>query len=423
MTRPKLRYVLVSLAIVAFLVVALVPAVPYRLTIADPIFPYRLQGYTSCENEYAKNNSINDSDPGFQKCIKQYLIPPINVTGYGSLSFRLLGIGTQPFPETMTVGESDFYAFLQTSGGKITLAQLVGQKDVVFNPQGIQVSNSSISWGFLANNNMTVTVTNKSGQTLVNPFVLVSLPGFSGNYTDKYGVTWVSSSFGDFGRVLCESNGRIVNLTSGASCTAVVFYPVNPPFGSSFRYAVEIQGRLGHQYSITRESFTYSLSPQAADRIWVDKFISLVNGARNGTSLVQSSTLDRFASIRFATAVSQPDISDFGLYADESSFFGANATRPVIFEELLFPNMTRENPYTFVNVLQTSAPGHWAGLTDRTFGHFGYYVGTGPYEFVQRGCPVSEIPGAGINITQYLQNAGCKVVVQQSTWLVLILSS
>ena len=84
--------------------------------------------------------------------------------------------------------------------------------------------------------------------------------------------------------------------------------------------------------------------------------------------------------------------------------------------------MTTQDPYTYASILQGSAPGHWASLTDKNYTHFGYYFGTGPYEVVQQPCPVTEIPGGGINITQFFENAGCSVSVQQATWLVVVLS-
>jgi hypothetical protein len=423
---PRLRYVLVSLAIVILLVVTLVPAVPYHLTVSNPGFPYRMQGYLACQAQFDKNNVINTSLPTFKSCIAQYLIPPINVTGYGSLSFSLLGIGLHPFPDTLIVGESEFYAILHMSDARIVAAEQVPQPDVVLNAPGITISNSSVSWGFLGTSNLTVTVTNTSGQTLDNPWVFVSVPGSSGNYTDGHGVTWIFTLDAPSTTLVydpCLQNGRPQNLTSGASCIATIPSVISTPFGSSFRYSVEVQGRLGSHYSVTAQTYSYSISSQAANRLWVSTFIELVNGARNGSSLTETTTLDTFANMRFNTAVAQPDISDYGLQADETSFFGANGTSPAIVEVLLYPAVATANPYSYLNTIRTSAPGHWAALTDGNYTHFGYYVGTGPYEFVQQPCSVSEIPGAGVNITQFFENAGCNVSTQQSTWLVIILSS
>ncbi|HEV2119486.1 MAG TPA: hypothetical protein VGS11_05215, partial [Candidatus Bathyarchaeia archaeon] len=156
----------------------------------------------------------------------------------------------------------------------------------------------------------------------------------------------------------------------------------------------------------------------AIDQVWVAKFISLVSSARSNSTLTESSTLDMFAALRFNTAVNQPNISDYGLSGDTSSFFG-NGTPPAIVEVLLYP-AGQDPPSSYVAFLQGSAPGHWSALTDKSYTHFGYYVGTGPYEFVKFPCSVSEVPGPGVNITQYFTAAGCSVSTAQTTWLVII---
>ncbi len=421
---PKFRYALASPAVLALLVITLAPVVPYHLKVDNPGFPYSLQGYQACVNQFAKDNVINADNPDFQRCIAQTLIPPIDVTGYGSVSFSLLGVGVQPFPDIMSVGESDFYALLHISGTRIVAAEQVSQQNVIYNPSGITISNSSLTQGFLGNGNATITVTNTTGQTLVNPLILVSVPGSSGNSTDKNGVTWIFRyGYGSLAFASCMQNGKPQNLGSGASCTATFSTLTTAQFGSPFRYSVEVQGHLGSQLFITERTFTYSISSQAANRLWTDSYVKLVNEARNGSALIESSYLDAFAKLRFSTAVAQPDISDYGFYTDESSFFATNSTKPSLVEVLLYPNIPTEDPYSYAEVIQHSAPGHWSALTDRNYTRFGYFIGTGPYEIVQQPCPIFEIPGAGVNITQYFEKAGCSVTMQQSTWLVIILSN
>lgn len=425
MRTPSRQYILAGPIIIVLLAITLIPVVPYSLQVDNPGFPYQLRGYQACETQFTKNNFVNESSPGFQDCIAPFLIPPINLTGYGSILFRLLGVGPQPFPDQFLVRENGFNAYLYMKGASISAAQLVQEDEVTYNPVGIEIINSSVSQGFLGGNtNITVTVTNQSGQTLFDPFVFASVPGSSGNFTDNNGVTWI---FASYAATLpfspCLTDGRLANLTSGASCTASLQADTTVPLESSFRYTLEVQGLLGSAASITKEEFSYSLSAQAADRLWVNAFIGLVNAARGGEPLIESSTLDNFAKLRFNTAVTEPDISDYGFDADASSFFEANATRPAIAEDLLYPNMTTEDPYAYASTIQGSAPAHWASLTDNSYTHFGFFVGTGPYEVVQQPCPVTEIPGGGINITQYFENAGCTVSLQQSTWLVVILGT
>ena len=147
-----------------------------------------------------------------------------------------------------------------------------------------------------------------------------------------------------------------------------------------------------------------------------------MNSYRAGPALVESSTLDKFANLRFNTAVTQPDISDYGFAIDVAQFFGANATKTMIGELLLFP--TTQSPYSYVASLQESAPLHWAALMNGAYSHFGIYFGTGAFVGVKLPCPVTEVPQAGLNITQYFANIGCSVSEIQSTnWMVVILSA
>ena len=430
MRPPKKRYILAGLAVIIILAVTLVPMVPYALQVNNPGFPYELQGYRTCSTEFAVNQSLDVGNPAFQRCIAPYLIPPINVTGYGSLSYRLLGIGDSPFPTRFVIGETDFYAILYTDGANVAAAQEVSQDNVTYDPAGIAIVNSSLSQGFFGNSNVTVTVANHSDQTLIDPVVFVSVPGSSGNYTDKKGITWIfsleigSSASEPLQFQPCLTNGVFNNLTSGASCTAVLHPVLSAPFGSPFRYTVEVTGRLGSTPSVTKQTYSYLLSAQAANRVWVNTFIRLVNAARGSPDLAESGTLDRFAEQRFNTAAKQPDISDYGLSADVSSFLGSNTSKLALTEVLLFPNIGTQSPYAYVNLLQGSARGHWAALTNKSYTHFGFYIGSGPYVSVNLPCPVTEIPQAGINITQYFTNLGCSVSrIPSTTWLVMILSN
>jgi hypothetical protein len=354
--------------------------------------------------------------------LEQYLIPPINVTGYGSLSYGLLGVGLHPFPNMMSVGENGFYGILHISGNRIAAAEEVPQQDVIYNPQGVTISNSSLSLGFFGRSNLTILVTNQSGQTMDDPEVIVSVPGDSGNYTDANGVKWMYTMEAPSTPVvsgLCLVDGRAQNVTSGGSCTATLDPIINAPPGSAFRYSVEARGFLGAHYFVTKQTFSYS--SKYMDQAWVAEFISLVNSARNGSALVESHTLDAFAAQRFSTAVTQPDISDYGLATDTAAFFGTNATASSIAELLLYPGT--DAPYAYESVLQGSAPGHWGALTDVDHSHYGYYIGAGPYEFLDLPCPVTEIPRAGINITQFFGALGCSVGLEQATWLVIILGN
>jgi hypothetical protein len=420
------RYIVTILIVSGVLVATFLPIISYKLTVPVHGFPYTQAGYSTCQSEYGQivnignGRAINITDQkGFQKCLDMYRLPPINITGSASLMYKFLGLGIPPFPRMVTVSEDTFYAVLYITGAKIVAAEEV-HPNTLFNPPGITINNISLSVGSFGESNVTTSFTNGNGQTIYGAQIILSIPGNSGNSTDSNGITWINDSLG--GTLgLCFSGRQLQNVTPGGSCTTTLTPVLSISRGSSFRYSVEVRGILGDQYFVSRRSFSYTLPAQAIDQAWVAKFISLLSSARNNSTLTESSTLDSFAALRFGTAVKQPNISDYGLSADTSSFFGANGTPPSIVEVLLYP--AGQDPYSYAAFIHGSAPGHWSALTDRNYAHFGYYVGTGPYEFVKFPCSVSEIPGPGINITQYFTAAGCTVRTQQTTWLVIIMGS
>ena len=421
------RYVATVLIVLGVSVAALVPIIPYRLTVNVPGFPYKPAGYQTCQTEFGhiinitNGQIINITDQkGFQHCLDQYRWQPINLTGSASLTYKFLGLGIPPFPRMMTVSEDTFYAVLYISGSKIVAAEQV-RPNTLFNPPGIIINNISLSVGSFGETNVTTTITNGTGQTIYGAYVILSIPGDSGNSTDSNGVTWMDYPPAAGTQNVCLAGRQLQNVTPGGSCTVTLTPITSITRGSSFRYSVEVLGLLGDQYFVSRRTFSYSLPAQAINQAWVTNFISLVNSARNSSTLTESSMLDSFAALRFSSAVKQPNISDYGLSGDTSAFFGANGAPPTIVEVLLYP--AGQNPYSYAAFIQGSAPGHWSALTDKGYTHFGYYVGTGPYEFVKYPCSVSEVPGPGVNITQYFTAAGCSVSTEQTTWLVIIVGS
>jgi len=76
-----------------------------------------------------------------------------------------------------------------------------------------------------------------------------------------------------------------------------------------------------------------------------------------------------------------------------------------------------------VTNLETQAPIHYGALFTGALVKYGYYLANGPVYQVQGPCAVTEIPGPGINITQYYNNYGCQSAIVSSTWFVLELST
>ncbi|HYC26711.1 MAG TPA: hypothetical protein VEB67_01665, partial [Nitrososphaerales archaeon] len=139
---------------------------------------------------------------------------------------------------------------------------------------------------------------------------------------------------------------------------------------------------------------------------------------RTGPALVENSSLDAFAAMRFQTAVSQFTISDYGFDRQAAAFFGDTVSS--YNEEILYPSSF--TPYQFAAYLGQSAPGHWNELTNPSYRQFGYFLGTGP-AVVVNDCSVTEITSMNINITQFAIQHGCDYKVQNVIYLIIVLSS
>jgi hypothetical protein len=151
---------------------------------------------------------------------------------------------------------------------------------------------------------------------------------------------------------------------------------------------------------------------------WVQAFVSATNSHRT-EALSEDPGLDAFAMQRFQTAVSEYGISDYGFDSQSQSFFAG--TGRISTEEILYPKTFA--PSEFISYLQKYAPGHWSGLVDRGYTKFGYYLGTGPVIEFGSNCPVTEIIGRNVNITQLAISNGCQYSTDNEIWLLLILSS
>ena len=324
-------------------------------------------------------------------------------------------MGTPPFPSILYINEDQFYAMLHVSGSNVTAGEIVAHPDPLYNPSGIAIRNDSIATDAFGRGNLTLTITNMTGENVTSAVVLISVPGIFNSNQTSGGVTWMYS-FGD------SPGGRVAapfDIPPGGSHTTSLAVINTIPRGTTYRYSAEIRGNLGDSYFVESRSFSYTFPALAVDSDWVSSFIGLVNKARNGTPLAEAGNLDQFAALRFSTASSQPDISDYGFTSDYSRFFGSNGTNPAIAEALLYPGAAL--PFSYATTLQQVGRAHWSLLLDANYTHFGYYIGTAPYEVVNLPCPVAEIPGPGLNITQYFQAHGCTTIVEQTIWLVVVL--
>ena len=156
--------------------------------------------------------------------------------------------------------------------------------------------------------------------------------------------------------------------------------------------------------------------PNAA---WVQAFINMANAQRGSRPLIENSSLDSFAKTRFQTAVSNFVITHYGFDNQSAAFF--KGTGKISTEEILYPGTFA--PADFVTYLQQYAPGHWGALIDDGYTSYGYYLGYGPVEEVNRGCPVTEITQHNVNITAVAIQNGCTYKIVDENYLLIVLTS
>jgi hypothetical protein len=405
----------ILIAVVLFSVLA--PVIAYSQSV-NIWYAYK-NGFTKCNPPGGVINDTNSAE--YNKCLASYKYPPVNIQGYASIAYKLLGIGIGPFPREVEVTQGNYSVLAYFKGDKLTAVESIGFGDVAVNPENVvKVQNVSFveaDFGFV---NVTVVVKNIGTSPIVaepdqvakyGAIFFIELPGDEINYSSD-GVTWMGAVNG---RGACPAS-----WLPGSTCTVSYSLQDNLPANKSFTYHVEVRGfSLGKAF-FYREALQGQPPQRGVTAAWISRFVGQVNNARGGASLTENNTLDRFATLRFKTAVTQPDIADYGLSGDVSTFFGTSGAQPNVVEILLYPS--GQDPSSYASTIQSYAPGHWSALTDKNYTHFGYYVATGLYERVQLPCSVTEIPRAGINITQFFTAAGCSVSLVQTTWLVLILS-
>ena len=143
---------------------------------------------------------------------------------------------------------------------------------------------------------------------------------------------------------------------------------------------------------------------------WIASFISLVNSNRT-YALSESSEMDSLAGSRFTTM-----IEDGHYYITHYGAGGGD------FGEVVF-YPSGSTPLEYVNQLKTEDPLHWQLLVSTRFSSYGYHIGNGPDIEAEGYCNApNELPGPGINVSQWLTSYGCTPVVINTTWLVIDLS-
>lgn len=334
-----------------------------------------------------------------------------SVWGLATPYYALTGDGSPPYSPAQVVSIGNRSALVFFSGGKAVAVEDAGPSGAALNPSSViaieYAGVSSSDWGFL---NITLHLRNIGFHNITSPVVYVSMEGFSANGTSAglplvepkpigtCGALWLSATYCDVSQVA----------------------PNNLPVNKSFAYYAEVRGMVEGAPFVYRAAFGEYYPRGGVGPHWVDAFISNVNLARAGSPLQENSTLDAFAALRFKDASARYQISDYNITADENSYFGPGVSQN-LGELLLFPGIF--SPNTYPGFLAEYAVGHWDGLMDAHFTQFGYYVAQAPYYDVSIPCPVYEIPGAGVNITQFFHQHGCATMVATTTWLVVIVGT
>lgn len=328
--------------------------------------------------------------------------------GFATPSYALLGSGSAPYSSAVLVSNGDHSAVVFFDGSRAVAMEDAGPAGVELNPQEtiwIQDAEvTSFDFGFL---NITVHVQNLALDSIDGANVYLTMAGFSANSTAG-GLTLIQPK-------LVGSCGQIL---PGGSCTVTGTTPNTFPANRSINFYPEVRGSVNGVPFIYRQGFSEGYPTGGVGPIWVSTFMKRVDHAR-GSPLVENSTLDRFAALRFNTASAHYQTSDYGFANDTSAFFSPTEGKSVT-EELLFPGAF--SPDSYPTYLAEYAPGHWETLQGAQYSQFGFYVGHGPYYEVEVPCSIYEVPAAGINIPQFFQARGCTTTVIPSTWLVVILA-
>jgi hypothetical protein len=155
---------------------------------------------------------------------------------------------------------------------------------------------------------------------------------------------------------------------------------------------------------------------------WVSQFVGTVNSDRQGGTLTDCPALDAFAMSRFQTMTTGKnwEVTHYDYDQDLQKTFGG--TEGSYSEDYFFPTEPYlKTPAGFVELVQTTDPGHWGDLTNPAYRYYGaYYEGTGPILLFQASCAPGEFT-AGIN--QTATYAGCPHQQVTGNWLVMELSN
>jgi len=403
---PKLK--VAALLVLFVLVFFLGPVVPYIQSVSVP-GAYQ-SGISACLAGVTRTN-FTLADEQELSCEQEFRSPSVNLYGFATPSYGLLGYGSPPFPDQELVTQGNHSSLVFFSGGEVAALEDVGPAGVLVQPNGVveimSAAVSSSDFGFL---NITVHLRNIGVSSVTNPTVWLSMKGFSTNGSMAGLPLLVPKLLGSCG----------TTWNASAYCSVSQVAANNLPVNKSVSFGVEVRGVVRDEPFVYRQTFEEDYPRGGVGPYWVNAFIQQVDESRGGVTLTENSTLDKFAELRFRDATTMYQISDYGLSADASMFFGPRWNTSQLEEVLLYPGFY--TPKYYAEFLSGYAIDHWEALTNQVDRQFGYYVGQSLYYEVSVPCSVYEIPSAGVNIPQFFESAGCRTTVASVTWLVMILT-
>lgn len=211
-------------------------------------------------------------------------------------------------------------------------------------------------------------------------------------------------------------NPAVLGSINGNSLAGV--YSNEAAFVSSIPASFQTNGTPNPGTS-TQTNFIQSIVSEIGgptiDAQWVTQLMATVNQARQAQGLVsmaESTSLDQLAQqrLQIETEGNHWQITHYG-YQD---------LPPGVGEVVYYPSGYSSSDYA--SYLQSSAPLHWNLMMDSSFSSYGFAIGQGTTVEIYGSCPNTELPGPGINVTQFFAQEGCDAVPATSTWLVIDMS-
>src|SRR6266550_2196215 len=214
----KRRALLSLSAVSAFGLIFLfiVPAVPFSayISMQGNLEP----GWTACKSLLPAGVRVvnTSSSAKYQQCLDTYAYPPAQIAGSSTLSYRLLGVGSQPYPREALVTQGNRSALVYFKGASIEGAEMYFVPISSLNPPGlVRIENQSLDFSVNDLLKFSAVVTNISSQPMTLEVRMEgSESAFSfGNFTIG-GVNWMGANPAECGDIY------VASLAPSSKCVA-----------------------------------------------------------------------------------------------------------------------------------------------------------------------------------------------------------